>query len=143
MQRPYAYCVMDHNDTTTKIYRCVNPDYNKSVQRSAGIQGAYRTQELRKITAYKVMENTNRPTNEDEWRTALESRRQGLIPDRSRQASRAPAQSKRRRSNTRSPVPTPGPSRPRSPGPPQRQRKGQSFYQRARQQATICCPLHP
>ena len=81
-----------------------NPDYNKAANRAAGILSAYRAQESRKISNYKLRETTNRPSSEVEWRKALEGK-STQSNDRSRQQSRAPNVNKRRRSNTRSPAP--------------------------------------
>ena len=87
----------------------------------------YRSQEMRKFSAYKVRENARRPTTHDDWRIALESKQGTQVTSASQgQASRARQDNhqvncggpgKRRRSNTRSPgrgygnSPTPGPSR--------------------------------
>ena len=100
-----------------------NTDFNRAMNRAAGILGTYRSQEMRKISAYKGRESARRPTNDDDWRIALETKQGTQITSTSQgQAGRARldkvvAPGKRRRSNTRSPgrgrgnSPTPGPSR--------------------------------
>ena len=104
----------NHESITKTLYaEANNPDYNKAMNRSAGILSAYRAQEIRKITAYKTRETTNRPTTDKEWREALESRPRPASQDRSCAPNRGGG-NKRRRSNTRSPAaargPSPGPS---------------------------------
>ena len=108
----------NHEGITKTLYtEADNPDFNKAMNRSAGILSAYRAQEIRKVTAYKIRETTNRPTTEKEWRQALETKPRPPSQDRSRAPKRGGG-NKRRRSNTRSPAPTRGPS----PGPSNRGR---------------------
>ena len=95
----------NHEAISKSLYNDnANPDYNKAANRAAGILSAYRAQESRKISNYKLRESTNRPSSEVEWRKALEGK-PTQSSDRSRQQSRAPNVNKRRRSNTRSPAP--------------------------------------
>ena len=108
----------NHESITKTLYaEANNPDYNKAMNRSAGILTAYRAQEIRKITAYKARETTNRPTTDKEWRETLESRPRPASQDRSRAPNRGGG-NKHRRSNTISPTTTRGPS----PGPSHRGR---------------------
>ena len=109
----------NHEGITKTLYaEADNPDFNKAMNRSAGILSAYRAQEIRKVTAYKIRETTNRPTTEKEWRQAMETKPRPPSQDRSRAPKRGGGGNKRRRSNTRSPAPSRGPS----PGPSNRGR---------------------
>ena len=110
-----------HEKITQSLYDDVqNKDYNRAANRAAGILGAYRAQEVRKITAYRQRETNNRPREEEDWKNLLTGRPAATTTtstssnaDRARQPSRS---NKRRRSGTRSPTPARSTTRNRSPG---------------------------
>ena len=51
-----------------------NPDYNRSLNRVAGILGTYWSQEIRKTSAYKAHESARRPSSDEDWRLVLENK---------------------------------------------------------------------
>ena len=64
-----------HETITRTIYEDLgNTNFNHVMNRVAGILGTYRSQEMRKISAYKGRESARRPTNNDDWRIALENK---------------------------------------------------------------------